>query len=199
MPIPKEHFTYTIDEWSKIPFTQIMDALSDIKVAYDIGANVGGFSEILKRKFPDVKLYCFEPCADNFTELKYNTPYATHIHKGVYYGKKEGKLIWRGSNEGAIFLEHVDTAEPRIERGEIAELVELEDLNFEKPDLIKMDVEGAEENIIEYSTLLKNTPSLIIEWHLKKDPFVFFEKHLPDHRVAVNLSNQQFLLCLKSQ
>lgn len=197
MPTPKEHWNYTIDEWAKAPFTEITERLPDLKVIFDIGANVGGFSETMKRKYPDANIFCFEPVSENFDELVKNTPYAIHIKKGVFYGQTEAKLLWRGSNEGGIFVEYTDSGEPRVERGEVAQLVELERFGI-KPDLIKMDVEGSELNIIEHSSLVKETPYLIVEWHPNEDCEKFFEKHLPNHRVLVNIGNNQILLCLKS-
>lgn len=190
---PSEHWEYTIHEWSNQPFTSILDALPSIKVLYDIGANAGGFTHVIKNRFPDVKAYCFEPMKSTCQYLKQFVPYAMVIEKGVYYGKTESRAVWRGSNMGAYFVEHIDAGEPRVFTDEIMELCELENLGIEKPDLIKMDIEGAEENVIEHSTAVKDCPYLIIEWHPDRNPYEFFEKYL-NHEILVDLEGKQFLL-----
>ena len=48
-------------------------------------------------------------------------------------------------------------------------LAQLEDEIDFVPDLIKIDIEGAEYNVIEYSTLVKQAKYLYIEWHIRSD------------------------------
>lgn len=191
---PEEHWEYTINEWSRPPFTDIINALPEnIKVLYDIGANAGGFTHILKEKYPKLKAYCFEPIKSTCQYLRQAVPYATVIEKGVYYGKTESRAVWRGSNMGAYFVEHIDAVEPRVFTEEIMELCELEGLGIKKPDIIKMDIEGAEENVIEFSQVVKECPYLIIEWHPSRDQYEFFRTYL-NHEIVVDLEGKQFLL-----
>ena len=191
---PKDHLEYTVKEWESAYFNQILEKLTDIEVVYDIGANAGGFTVVLKKMFPHAEFHCFEPLPRNFEQLICVT--GVHCHNvGVYYGKKEAKLQWRGENIGAIFIEDVDAGEPRVDTGEVTKLVELEELNIPKPTLVKLDVEGAEENILAHSTILKTTPWIILEWHPDHvDVFDFLKKHLPNHKIQVNLENKQLLL-----
>ena len=195
-----DHWNYTINEWGNEPFTKIISKLPNtISVLYDIGANVGGFTQVVKNKLPDIKAYCFEPVTQNYDKLIEYVPYATSFKKGIFYGKKTSKALWRGANIGAFFLEHINHGPPAVDSGEIIELEELENLNLELPDLIKMDVEGSELNIIEHSSIVKKCPYLIIEWHPEYiDPIDFFDTHLSEHKIICNLENKQFLLCLKS-
>ena len=47
---PEEHFNYTINEWSNEPFTSLLEKLpSTIETIFDVGANAGGFTEVLKK------------------------------------------------------------------------------------------------------------------------------------------------------
>lgn len=197
---PKEHFEYTIREWTGGEFSQMLKNLpSDLKVIYDIGANAGGFTQIMHSNYPEAHLYCFEPVQINFDSLRENTPYAAHFKKGIFYGAKRSRVLWRGENIGAFFVEQINAGEPRIHRdSEFMDLEELESFTevIEKPDLIKMDVEGAEVNIIEHSKAVKECPWLIIEWHPDEDAITFFAKHLPNHRVVHRIANNQFLLKL---
>lgn len=193
---PQDHWDYTIKEWGSEPFISIVNKLPELKNIWDVGANVGGFSYVMKKKYPKAKITCFEPVEINHKALVENMPDVVALKKGIYYGKTESKVLWRGENIGAFFVEHINSGEPRIENGETMELITLESLNS-MPDLIKLDVEGAEENIIEHSTVIKNIPHIIVEWHPDTPPLPFFEKHLPNHKVNVNLQDKQFLLCLR--
>lgn len=82
----------------------------------------------------------------------------------------------------------------------MVELETLESFNFEKPDLIKMDVEGSEINIIEHSEIVKKCRNLIIEWHDENINYEdFFKKYLPNHGIKGKAGDSNYLLCLKSQ
>lgn len=197
---PKEHWDYTTNEWRSAEFKKILNHLPEkLPIIYDIGANVGGFTEVMKSTHPTAKFFCFEPVERNFEALIDYVPYAQCIKKGIWYGAKTSKVTWRGSNIGAFFLDQVNSGEPRIQTGEVIELAELEELDLPKPTLIKMDIEGAEENVLEHSEVCKACPWIILEWHPDHvNPTEFFKKHLPNHRVAVSVEDKQFLLCLKS-
>jgi len=199
MPTLNDHWDYTVKEWTHEPFTQITDALpKTVKVILDIGANVGGFTKVMHDKYPKAKIFAFEPVKANFDALFDNIfEYATAVPRGIYYGATQSRVTSRGDgNVGAFFLEQIHAGEPRVFHDEVIELRELE--MYPDADLVKLDVEGAEENIIEHSTILKTTPWIIVEWHPDHVNAVeFFSKHLPKHEIKVNLENKQFLLCLK--
>lgn len=196
---PKEHWDYTINEWTRQPFMNIFDLLpQDLEVIYDIGANVGGFSYVIKQRYPKAKIYAFEPVKANFEALVQNMPDIISYRKGIFYGKSESRVVSRGDNNiGGIFIEHIKAGDPMVFTDEILELEELENFDIERPDLIKMDIEGAEENVLELSTITRDCPYLIVEWHPPVDPFSFFEKNLPKHEILFNHGNYQFLLKLK--
>ncbi len=44
----------------------------EIKTAFDVGANSGEYSKMLRRHFPDAKIHCFEPAKKTFEVLKKN-------------------------------------------------------------------------------------------------------------------------------
>jgi len=193
---PIEHLSYTIDEWNG-PFRAFIDALEDIKVCYDIGANAGGFSRVILNKFPKAHIVAVEPIPDNFFFLKRELKGHTCLQRAIYYGMRETRMFWRGANIGAYFTEDVNAGDDKIFSGFTVPCGTLEELP-EKPDLIKIDVEGAEENIIPNSKLLKETKYIILEWHPEHVPVIpFLTKHLPNHEIIINLENKQFLLCLR--
>lgn len=203
MPNLNDHFKYTVDEWTNEHFKQITDALPEkLKVVYDVGANVGGWAHIMQEKYGNnLSMICFEPVKKNFDMLMSKELNITGVPFGIYYGERESHVCSRGDdNCGGIFVEHINAGNPIVMTDEIIQLRTFEELDLPKPDLMKFDVEGAEENILEHSSLVKETPWLIIEWHPQyKSPREFFATHLPNHEIVVDLMNIQFLLCLRSQ
>jgi len=200
MPDINQHFKYTVDEWKDAQFTKIIDALpKKLKVVYDVGANVGGWAHVMQEKYNNkLAMICFEPVDANFKMLMSRDMNIVGAPYGIFYGSRESHVCSRGDNNcGAFFIEQIEAGDPIVKSDEIIQLRTFEELNLPKPDLMKFDVEGAEENILEHSTLVKETPWLIIEWHPQyKDPYEFFKIHLPNHKVVVDLDNIQFLLKL---
>lgn len=195
---PESHWEHTVNEWSNGQFSWLLNFVpQNINVVYDIGANVGGFTHVLHDRLPKAKFYCFEPVELNYKLLVERVPYATCFDVGIFYGATESRALWRGSNVGAFFVEHINSGDPRVESGMTMKLTELELLDIEKPDLIKMDIEGSEENVIANSSIVQGCPNLIVEWHPDHvDCFEFFKKYLPNHKIVVNLEDKQFLLSL---
>lgn len=194
---PKEHLEYTINEWNSGEFRKITDSLPEnLSTIYDVGANAGGFTEVLHRKYPSASFFCFEPVRNTYDFLKDAVPFAKCFDLGIYYGKKESNAVWRGENMGAIFLEEMDSGEPRVFTGEKLKLTTFEELEISKPDLIKLDVEGAEINIIENSEIVKKCPYLIVEWHYdgRYSFEEFIKQHLPNHKILQNISRNQYIL-----
>lgn len=194
-----DHWDFSKNEWQRPEFFALLtEAFTQpIKVVYDIGACVGGWSEVVHRHF-NPTIYAFEPFPENFKALMSHTgeTNAVNFPFGVYYGKKEAKAMWRGSNIGAIYVDEVDTT-MSVPTNETFHLKTLEELDLPPPDLIKLDVEGAEKNIIEHSPILKKVPQLLIEWHYREtmDATDFFAQYLP-HKVVMHLENNMYLLRL---
>lgn len=195
----REHFEYTVKEWTTYEFSRLYDMIPEEPgFIFDIGANAGGFSQVMHDQFPSAQIYAVEPIRDNYAELSKCTFLVGLCKAAVQYGTNSTRMFWRIGNIGAYFTEEVDAGPDKDFSGETVDCVTLEELAYRfgcVPDLVKLDVEGAEENIIEHSTLLKTTPYIIVEWHPDLDPYSFFVKHLPDHRIVVDLQSKQFLLC----
>lgn len=193
-----EHWDYTLNEWKLPEFAQLLDEAFSEKprVVFDVGACVGGWSGTVLSKYQPKKLYAFEPFPENYTHLKQNVPDAHALNLGIWYGKKTARAKWRGSNIGAIFIDEVDETDC-METGVSFDLATFEELDLPIPDLIKLDVEGAEKNIIEHSEMVKDTPQLIVEWHFTgfEDAAEFFGKHLP-HKIVRNIQDGMYLLRL---
>ena len=72
------HWIYTTEEWNSYKYQKYLDIIfkeNDIKVIYDIGANIGGTAKIFldyakKNNKIIEKIYCFEPDTENMSFLK---------------------------------------------------------------------------------------------------------------------------------
>jgi len=226
------HWEYTINEWKSkkhLNYLNIIFKNNDIKVIYDIGANVGGTTQIfldyINQNNKNIqKIYCFEPDNDNMNFLngKLNSYIQNNIieciKKGVYYGKTEAKVFSAGHNTenrihpnvGGYGIEECmkEIVEYRNKNGEdvfcgqvdnkIFYLDTLENLsnNFLQPDFIKIDVEGAEKNILTNSKLIKNAKYMIVEWNQNISFSYFLNEYLPEFEII--LSDCDYLLKNKS-
>jgi FkbM family methyltransferase len=150
------------------------------KTIYDIGANIGISSLYFSDVFPQAAVYAFEPvpenlevCRSNFENLKEGKifPWAVGSRTGVASFEcnndpRGGKL------EGIAANEHLRT-ERRIE----VEVFSIDDLvsvqKMEPPDFLKIDVEGAEVEVLKG-----------LERHLHTVKRIFVETHGPELKAA---------------
>lgn len=205
MPTTQDsHWDFTHWEWSNGDHPQIFQRIfskGKIGVVYDIGACVGAFTDLITDRIDEA--YCFEPDEENYKWMveHLNRNKVRCFKKGIYYGSKREKV--RGFddyNVGGYFFgpSRLPSYYPVVDHDRYFELDELENFNLPKPDLIKMDVEGAEKNIIENSKIVRECPLVLVEWHYNKEsPQDFFKKHLPEHEIIFEGKENQFLLWKK--
>jgi FkbM family methyltransferase len=205
MPTRREdHVIYTRKEWTIVPyFIKVIEILSknNIKSFLDIGSNVGEVANILSEKIRSLEQFVLiEPQNENFVFLKQNTKNlqnCIYLQLGIYYGKTEAELFqdpsWR--NVGAFTVEVI---QQKFEStGEKITLKTLEELNIPVVDFVKIDVEGAEYNILQNSTYLKSTKFIEIEFHnWDIDSLKYINDALPSHKILLfdpELSNHVLL------
>lgn len=193
-----DHWDYTIREWKTDPFRILLEKALELPtpIIYDIGACVGGWSQVMHELLPEAQIYAFEPYPENYEALvEHAIPHVMPINFGVWYGKRTAKAMWRGSNVGAIFIDEVDTT-MATDTGKTFNLVTLEELDLPRPQLVKLDVEGAEKNILKHSSLLRRTPQIIVEYHFVgvEDARELFKDTLPHHHVVGQIQEGMFLL-----
>ena len=199
MTSQSSHWDFTIKEWSEPLFMDMLKmafSKDDIKIVYDIGACVGGWSKVVLDNFNPDKIYCWEPFTRNFLFLyeKMRKEKVQCFSYGIFYGKDFSYAHGYGDmNVGGQFVDGLYENLNIRHSASIFNLLPLESFMIESPDLVKIDVEGSEKNIIENSTILKKTPYLIIEWHYPEDAKSFFDKHLPEHSIISSFGNM-FLL-----
>jgi len=130
----------------------------------DCGANTGLSVIYFKRLFPKSKISAFEPDTEIFTVLKENLHTFGYddvelINKAVWNKNGSIKFLASGGVGGRISEdENEQTLEMPTSR--------LRDLLDEEIDFLKIDIEGAEFDVIkDCASKLKNVKNLFIEYH----------------------------------
>jgi len=149
---------------------------SGIKTVFDIGANTGQFARAIHEILPEAFIYSFEPLPDCFRELQnnmrkvknfqaFNIALADSSGQEVFY-----RSAWSPSSSlrpmGSVHKENFPyTAGESREIVQIRRLDDyLEELNIQDHILVKMDVQGCEDKVIDGARcLLKRARFLIIE------------------------------------
>jgi FkbM family methyltransferase len=151
-------------------FKFIMKQIKNCKVFVDVGANIGGYA-IRAAKY--CKVYAFEPLPRNYKILKINEK-LNNVKINSYnlaIGNKNGKVKLyytpRKWDEPSIKQEQNYFVE--VEMKPLDEII-----NEESIDLIKIDVEGVEDLVLEGArNLLNRTRMIIIEKNKESFPNVY--------------------------
>ncbi|HQQ96790.1 MAG TPA: FkbM family methyltransferase [Cyclobacteriaceae bacterium] len=136
-------------------------------VFFDVGANIGLHSYFTALKFPEASIYAFEPMPDNAVYISEvirlnNLDNIKVIQAAI--SNESGKAFFDFSDnnsKGRISEEHTDVS---VETYSLDDFVKE---NAISPDVVKVDVEGAEGKVLEGAVeLMKNRPPIfIIELH----------------------------------
>jgi FkbM family methyltransferase len=139
-------------------------------VCLDIGANVGPISLALSRLCPEGKVHAFEPTAESFDYLSHNVSindaanlYAHHL--ALLDEPGEVIINYNHESSGAAFIsDHLADGVPQTTRATtLDEWAAGEGLT--RLDLVKIDVEGSEERVLEggRATIARFRPTLVVE------------------------------------
>jgi FkbM family methyltransferase len=146
----------------------------EIKTILDIGANTGQFAKRIHEIFPDASLYSFEPIRDCYEELVSNFKGVEKFRAfNLALGNETGKLeIHRSEYSPSSSILPMGTLHKTsfpFTQNEIIEeinVVKLDDLDTEieiqAPLLIKLDVQGFEDKVIEGGMKIFNRADIII-------------------------------------
>lgn len=112
----------------------------------DVGANTGLFALRMKQQYPNASIQCFEPEPSNFQQLEAliasnRLSDVTPVRKAIAARAGTAPLYLHNSNIGGHSLHGKGWSIP-------VELVTLADFVGERCDLLKLDIEGAEYDII---------------------------------------------------
>ncbi|NOX17186.1 MAG: FkbM family methyltransferase [Chlorobi bacterium] len=178
---------------------------SDSPVIYDCGSNVGTSVAYFRKEYPEAKIKAFEADPKIFSILKENLS-----KNGIENVELFNKAVWI-NDEGVEFgIEGADGSSVfskentvRVESIRLKKLLSEED----EIDLLKMDIEGAEANVIpDCVEELGKVKNLFIEYHtfigkeqnlaevlsiLEKSGFRYFIKQEADRKIPfVNRTNK---------
>jgi FkbM family methyltransferase len=167
------------------------------KIIIDAGGNVGLFSVLMKNKFPDSEIITIEPEPDNFLMASRNLNKYSNVkvlNKGLWSTDVKLKIIDEDVAKWGIQVVE-DNENGNIEAICINTIIK--ENNFERIDLLKMDIEGSEKQVFSknYEDWLPKVKILIVELHdsMQKDSSrVFFEalnKMWPQYSLLVSGEN----------
>jgi FkbM family methyltransferase len=126
----------------------------EARVIWDIGANIGAASLYLAHRFPQAEIHCFEPIPENREMIDRNVNGISRIRVHPFaLGAKEGTLEIHASDDGRNFggfsFHYSGTAQVPVHTVRMRTPREVvADGTAPPPDLIKIDVEGAEYDIL---------------------------------------------------
>jgi FkbM family methyltransferase len=139
-------------------------------IIVDCGSNYGTSIVYFKSLYPEARIIGVEADSKIFELLKWNIESrnyqdVTLMNKAVL-GNANGELV-RFYNEGAdggrVFA--IENSKETVE----VESIHLDELLSEPIDFLKIDIEGAETEVVLSSNNLKYVPQLFIEYHSFKD------------------------------
>lgn len=141
----------------------------------DAGANIGLAAVYFANRFPKATIICIEPERSNYEILCRNTePYGPRIRRlrGALWGRPTHLEIRDiGSGEWAFMVEEIDQPTATSFRAFTVDEI-LDGSGFDRIDILKMDIEGAEKEVFEGDAerWLGRVDLLILELHERFKP-----------------------------
>lgn len=148
-----------------------------IQAVIDAGAHIGAFTAWIKLLHPAARVMAIEVEADNFALLEHNVgklPGVTTIHAPLAYDLQLSNLIVDPINSGGHHLSH--DYEPGQISVQVPPAVTLDALvfgDFASVDLLKLDIEGAEVDVLMNASAetLSRIYCIIGERHVTSEAF----------------------------
>lgn len=141
------------------------------RVIFDVGANLGLASIYFACIYPDADIYAFEPSEQNFRILERNTAAFPRVHvynQAVYSSCGRMKLFCDPTHGGFnSFISQQDHFED-VETITIDAFARENGIN--RIDVLKIDVEGAEYEVLESCQMLARTGYIVGELHFNLVP-----------------------------
>jgi len=173
-----EVFTQDTYQFEKMKFNSNPTWSADIVV--DIGANIGIFSIYLAKRYPQVKIYAFEPFPTSFQFLyknieENNVKNIIPIPLAITADRRRMYLYATKDNLGGAnsYINSVNTAYSIAEVSSITldDIFKIFDLDSIR--MLKIDCEGGEYEILPHSKRLEDIGYLVGEFHYlygQRDP-----------------------------
>lgn len=157
--------------YREIFLEQIYKFFIDVRspLIIDCGANIGLSVIYFKQLYPEAQIIAFEPDANAFHALEVNVkafhfPNVTLYQKAVWDSVTELSFLPDGTVGGRIVDGH------SIDNVVSVTTVRLKDFLNQHVDFLKIDIEGAEYDVIkDCRDFLRNVDYLFVEYHSKPD------------------------------
>lgn len=135
--------------------------LGTIENVVDLGANIGITSIFFNYTYPNAKIYCIEPDKRNCTYLFENVKsFANILTTPIWYRNKKLKLIPGKSTTINYYIENKEGV-VSLTMWDV-----LYTFSLEKIDLLKIDIEGAEHELLTINNdWLNKVNNILIEFH----------------------------------
>ena len=152
----------------------------NVRVIVDCGANIGITSLFLAARYPRAKILSVEPHPENFVLLKTNVETVPRILpiRACITGTPQSTV--RFTADQAAWGNRI----ARDSHGILVPAITIDELceqnAIEKIDLLKLDIEGAEKQVLENGTFLARTEHIIVELHGEYG-FQCFQRDIAPH------------------
>lgn len=140
-----------------------------IKTIIDVGANIGKFSRASGEVFPNAKVYAFEPVYEAYKLIKGESITAFNFALWDKDNQKNIFYVDESNTEYSSFFEGTEQMKRKDKIRKIRVLKRRFDklgLKIKRPCYVKIDVEGAEGEVINgFGERLNEVDVLQMEWH----------------------------------
>lgn len=170
------HYRYSKGEMHEPPVSlELLSRLDGAKVFADVGAHLGYYACIAGSAFPDLRLYLFE-MNHNLVELIERNLAANKLETALVTNKpvsdRRQKISYEDNSlDAGLSMSQTEQNAGQNGRGVVhTESVSLDEFFADKdavPDVIKIDVQGAEMQVLRGARQLikRNNPTLFLEVH----------------------------------
>jgi len=202
-PITLSNFSYDVTTLFQIFYAKEYEVRLEKDPAYiiDCGANIGLSAVYFATTFPNATILAIEPDENNFRILQKNiAPYKNIIalKKAVWHHRTVMETVDTGNGGWAVQTKESSTGSG-IEGVTIQELVS--EYKFQRIDLLKIDIEGAEQELFSenYDSWLSITSCIAIELHefLREGSSKNFYKAIAPYHFSFS-SNGENLICKRT-
>jgi len=191
------------DETLKLTLDKVVeeavDSLKNGGVLYDVGGNVGSFTDLVIQRLPDLEVYIFEPVKeyyDHLVERFIDRPNVRAFNYALVEAKRELTISKSNHNLGWNTISEIESYgdQETIAGITLSELVETNKLPY--PNVIKVDVEQSEYLFVEGCRELfkKHTPDkIVMEIGIKPDhPLWDKEKDMIEYLFSVGYKRYDY-------
>jgi FkbM family methyltransferase len=138
------------------------------EIIVDLGSNAGFSVLFFKSVYPSARIVAVEPHAGTFQRLRLNTSHLDGVdlvNAAVTDHNGEVTLFSGRESWAAALMPSADRRAETVIRAVTLQRI-IDELDLPRIDLLKMDIEGAEHQVLASSaSVLRRTESLIFEYH----------------------------------